>query len=69
MNSALPLLDRIADVAAACRAHQRDYFRTRSNEALRASKAAESTLDRLLAQREQEAAGIRQSSIFDQKDA
>lgn len=63
------LLDRIANAAALCRSYQAHYFADRSMGNLRASKAAESTLDRLLAERALLAQGQRQTSIFDQKDA
>lgn len=58
------LLVRIAAAAAAVRSAQRAYFRDRSPENLRASKALEGQLDALLAEHEAQASGIVQASIF-----
>jgi hypothetical protein len=58
----------ILDVAAMRRA-QKDYFRTRSPEALRASKAAEAKVDRQVADfvkyAAQKANGQRQTTLGD----
>lgn len=58
------ILERIAITASATRDAQRAYFRERSPENLRTSKALEAQLDKLLSEHAAEASGVKQASIF-----
>jgi hypothetical protein len=61
---ALTLIERIAGAADATRAAQRAYFRDRTTDNLRTSKAMEAQLDKLLAEWQRELGGQHQESIW-----
>jgi hypothetical protein len=58
---------RVIALARATREAQKAYFRDRTTENLRASKALETRLDEALAEGAREAAGQHQNTIFDPK--
>lgn len=60
----LTILERIAITASATRDAQRAYFRERSPENLRTSKALEAQLDKLLSEHAAEASGVKQQSFM-----
>lgn len=55
--------DGIVDLAERVRKHQVEYFRTRSDEALRLSRAAEAVLDKSIATYREQQRGIVQQEI------
>lgn len=55
--------DGIVDLAERVRRHQADYFRTRSDEHLRLSRAAEAVLDKSIATYRDQQKGIVQQEI------